>query len=205
MIPYASRPLALAIVPVGVGWQVALVVLGAGLIALMAQVQFPLPFSPVPVTGQTFAVLLVGASLGARLGATSVGLYLVGGVAGLPVFTGGTAGLARLSGPTGGYLIGFIAAAFVVGLLVERGWDRRIWTAAIAMLVGEVVIYVFGLGWLSRFPLTVGVMEAGLLPFIAGDLYKLGLAAVALPAARRLVRNSGAPTARTFDEASRFR
>lgn len=191
MIRTAARPLALTVVPVGLGWKVALVVLGAGLIALMAQLQFPLPFSPVPVTGQTFAVLLVGASLGARLGAASVGLYIAEGVAGLPVFTGGSAGLARLSGPTGGYLVGFIAAAFIVGLLAERGWDRRIWTAAVAMLVGEVLIYVFGVGWLSRFPLTVGLLDAGLLPFVAGDLYKLALAALALPAAWHLTSRTG--------------
>lgn len=188
MIRYATRPLALAFVPVGVWWRVGLVVLGSALIALMAQVQFPLPFSPVPVTGQTFAVLLVGASLGARLGAASVVLYVAEGVAGLPVFTGGTAGLARLGGPTGGYLIGFIAAASIIGLLAERGWDRRVWTASIAMLIGEVVIYVFGLSWLSRFPLPVGVLEAGLVPFIAGDLYKVILAALALPAARHITR-----------------
>ena len=147
-----------------------------------------MPFSPVPVTGQTLAVLLVGASLGARLGAASVVLYIVEGIAGLPVFAGGTAGLLRLSGPTGGYLIGFVAAAFVVGLLAERGWDRRIWTAAIAMLVGEVVIYVFGLSWLSRFPLPAGVLDAGLWPFVAGDIYKLVVAALLLPSAWRVAR-----------------
>jgi biotin transport system substrate-specific component len=187
----AARPLALALVPIGLWWKSALVVLGAGLIALLAQVQVPLPFSPVPVTGQTLAVLLVGASLGARLGAASVVLYVAEGVAGLPVFAGGTAGLLRLSGPTGGYLIGFIAAAFVVGLLAERGWDRRIRTAAIAMFVGEVAIYVFGLSWLSRFPLPVGVLDAGLWPFVAGDLYKLVIAALLLPSAWRLARRPG--------------
>jgi biotin transport system substrate-specific component len=184
----ATRPLALAVVPINLWSRAALVVVGAGLIALLAQAQVPLPFSPVPVTGQTLAVLLVGASLGARLGAASVALYIAEGVAGLPVFAGGTAGLARLSGPTGGYLVGFIAAAFVVGLLAERGWDRRIWTAAIAMFVGEVAIYVVGLGWLSRFPLPVGVLDAGLWPFVAGDLYKLVVAALLLPSAWRLAR-----------------
>jgi biotin transport system substrate-specific component len=183
-----GRPLALAVGPTGVWWTSALVVLGAGLIAISAQVQVPLPFSPVPVTGQTLAVLLVGASLGARLGAASVALYVAEGLAGLPVFAGGTSGLLRLSGPTGGYLIGFIAAAFVVGLLAERGWDRRVWTAAIAMFVGEIAIYVFGLSWLSRFPLPVGVLDAGLWPFVAGDVYKLVVAALLLPSAWRYAR-----------------
>lgn len=188
VIQSARRPLALAVAPTGLAWKVALVVVGAALIALAAQVQIPLPFSPVPVTGQTFAVLLVGASLGARLGTASVVLYIVEGVVGLPVFTGGGAGLARLGGPTGGYLVGFIAAAFVVGLLAERGWDRRPWTTALAMLAGEVVIYVFGLTWLSRFPLPVGLLEAGFVPFIAGDLYKVVLAALALRVAWRITR-----------------
>lgn len=183
-----ARPLALAALPAGALWQAAAVLAGSALIALTAQVQIPLPFSPVPVTGQTFGVLLVAASLGARLGPASVGLYVLEGAAGLPVYAGGTAGLARLSGPTGGYLGGFVAAAVVVGALAQRGWDRRVPTAVAAMLTGEVVIYAFGLAWLARFPLPVGLLDAGLIPFIAGDLYKIALAALALSAAWRLIR-----------------
>jgi biotin transport system substrate-specific component len=181
------RPLALALAPAGALWQAVLVVAGSALIALAAQIAIPLPFSPVPVTGQTFAVLLVAAALGARLGPASVALYVGEGLAGLPVFAGGTAGLARLTGPTGGYLVGFVVAALVVGRLAQLGWDRRIVTAVVAMLAGEVVIYAFGLAWLSRFPLSVGLLEAGLLPFIPGDLFKVVLAAVALPGAWRIV------------------
>ncbi len=188
MLLARHRPLALAIAPEGVAWRALAVVVGSGLIALAAQVSIPLPFSPVPVTGQTFAVLLVAAALGARLGPASVGLYVLEGVIGLPVFAGGAAGVARLTGPTGGYLVGFIAAAVVVGALAQRGWDRRLPTAVLAMLVGEVVIYAFGLAWLARFPLQVGLLEAGLLPFIVGDLYKLALAALALRTAWRAVR-----------------
>jgi biotin transport system substrate-specific component len=180
--------LALTLVPTALVWRVVLVVAGSALIALGAQLALPLPFSPVPVTGQTFAVLIVGASLGSRLGPLSVMLYVVEGAAGLPVFAGGTGGLARLGGPTAGYLVGFVVAAAIVGALAERGWDRRVWTAAIAMLAGEIAIYAFGLAWLARFPLATGVLEAGLYPFIPGDLYKLSLAALALPAAWRLVR-----------------
>lgn len=168
-------------------WRAVLVVAGSALIALAAQIAIPLPFSPVPVTGQTFAVLLVAAALGPRLGPAGVGLYVAEGLIGLPVYAGGTAGLARLTGPTGGYLIGFVVAAFVVGWLAQRGWDRRIATAVLAMLAGEVAIYVFGLAWLSRFPLSVGLLGAGLLPFVAGDLYKVALAAAALPMAWRLL------------------
>lgn len=184
----ASRPIVLTFVPDSTLWRVALVVVGTAFLALAARIQIPLPFSPVPVTGQTLAVLLIGASLGARLGAATVALYVAEGVVGLPVFAGGTSGLLRLTGPTGGYLVGFIAAAFVVGWLVERGWDRRVWTAAVAMLLGEAAIYVFALIWLSRFPLTVGLLDAGLWPFIAGDVYKLLVAALLLPTARRLTR-----------------
>jgi biotin transport system substrate-specific component len=183
-----ARSLALTLVPSGVAWRAVLVVVGSALIALGAQIAVPLPFSPVPVTGQTFAVLLVGASLGSRLGAASVTLYVLEGLAGLPVFAGGTAGLARLGGPTGGYLVGFVFAAAIVGALAERGWDRRVWTAAVAMLVGEAAIYVCGVAWLARFQLPVSPLDAGLYPFIAGDLYKVVLAALALPAAWRLVR-----------------
>jgi biotin transport system substrate-specific component len=188
MLAARHRPLALTVAPEGLLWQALLAVAGSALIALTAQIQIPLPFSPVPVTGQTFGVLLVAASLGAMLGPASVGLYVLEGAIGLPVYAGGASGIARLTGPTGGYLVGFVAAAFVIGALVRRGWDRRIATAAAAMLAGEVLIYAFGLAWLARFPLPVGVLEAGLYPFIVGDLYKLALAAVALPAAWRLVR-----------------
>lgn len=181
------RPLVSALAPAGLAWKAAAVVIGSALIALTAQVQIPLPFSPVPVTGQTFGVLLVAASLGATLGPASVGLYVLEGLAGLPVYAGGASGIARLTGPTGGYLIGFVAAAVVIGWLAQRGWDRRIGSAVLAMLAGEVAIYVFGLAWLSRFPLKVGLLDAGLLPFIPGDLYKLALAAVALPTAWRVV------------------
>lgn len=182
------RPLAMTLVPSGLAWRVLVVVAGSALVALAAQVRIPLPFSPVPVTGQTFAVLLVAAALGARLGPASLGLYVLEGAVGLPVFAGGNAGLATLSGATGGYLVGFVAAAAVVGALAQRGWDRRFATAALAMLAGEVVIYACGLAWLARFPLPVGLLDAGLTPFLVGDAYKLVLAALALPAAWRLAR-----------------
>lgn len=187
LLAVRQRSLVAAVAPAGLAWQAIAVVAGSALVALTAQIQIPLPFSPVPVTGQTFGVLLVAASLGARLGPASVGLYVLEGAVGLPVYAGGAAGLARLGGPTGGYLVGFVAAAAVIGALARRGWDRRLPTAFLAMLAGEVAIYVFGLAWLSRFPLQVGLLEAGLLPFIPGDLYKAALAALALPAAWRLV------------------
>jgi len=181
------RPLALAAWPGSLLWQAVLVVAGSAVIALAAQIAVPLPFSPVPVTGQTFAVLLVAASLG-RLGIASVVLYIIEGAIGLPVFAGGAFGLARLVGPTGGYLAGFVLAAVILAWCVDRGFDRRIRTALLAMLAAEVAIYASGVIWLARFPLGVPVLQAGLYPFIPGDLLKLVAAGLALPAAWRIIR-----------------
>lgn len=173
-------------------WREALLVLGGSvLIALAAQVAIPLPFSPVPVTGQTFAVLLVGALLGSRRGALSLLAYLAEGAVGLPVFAGGGSGLPWLLGPTGGYLVGFVAAAFVTGWLTERGWDRRIHTTALAMLIGNGVIYLCGLPWLARFVGADRVLALGLWPFVPGDLIKLALAALALPSGWKLMAQVG--------------
>jgi biotin transport system substrate-specific component len=173
-------------------WREALLVVGGSLlIALSAQVAIPLPFSPVPVTGQTLAVLLVGALLGCRRGASSLLVYLAEGVVGLPVFAGGGSGLLWLLGPTGGYLVGFIAAAWLVGWLCQRGWDRRAGTAALAMVLGNAVLYLCGLCWLARFVGTERVLALGLLPFVPGDLIKVALAALALPAGWRVFGRTG--------------
>jgi len=171
--------------------RVLAVLAGAGFVALLAQVALPLPFTPVPVTLQTLGVLLVGAALGSRLGAQALGLYLAAGAAGLPVFAGGGAGLAWLLGPTGGYLLGFLAAAWLAGALVERfDSGRRPIAAFLAMLAASAAIYAFGLaglaGWtlLAGKPLSLPVLLAlGFYPFALGDLLKAGLAAMLLPAA----------------------
>ena len=161
--------------------------------ALSAQIAFYI--GPVPITGQTFAVLLAGALLGSKRGALSQLTYLGLGAMGAPIFAGWMGGPAVLMGPTGGYLIGFVAAAFVVGLLAERGWDRRTWSMALAMLVGNIVIYVFGLSWLSiwlgHFAPKSSVLATGLYPFIPGDLLKIVLAAVALPSGWALLNRFG--------------
>ena len=183
----ATRPIALVLLPGSLAWKAVLVLAGSALIALAAQLRISLPFSPVPVTGQTFAVLLVAAALG-QLGLASVIAYLFEGAGGLPVFAGGASGVAYMTGPTGGYLIGFALAAALVGSAAERGWDRHLATALAAMFLVEVAIYVCGLAWLARFPLPVSLLDAGLIPFIPGDLAKMALAALALPGAWRLVR-----------------
>jgi biotin transport system substrate-specific component len=179
--------LAEATIPRGGLLRDALLIVGGSLLtALCAQIVIPL--TPVPITGQTFAVLLTGAALGALRGTAAIGLYVVEGLVGLPVFAGGGAGLARLQGPTGGYLLGFIAAAYLTGTLAERGWDRRVRFAAVAMAAGNVVIYLFGVPWLALFLGWPKAVTAGLLPFIPGDLLKLAAAALALPGAWVLVR-----------------
>jgi len=178
------------LVPIRVGERVnarvrdiALVVAGALLVYLTARIAIPVPGSPVPITGQTFGVLLVGGALGFRRGLIAVGLYVVLGVVGLPFFAEGKGGLSVVWGATGGYLIGFVVAAALVGRLAELGWDRRIGGAVGAMLLGNVVIYVVGLPWLKA---VTGMsieetVSSGLTPFLLGDALKLALAAVLFP------------------------
>jgi len=162
---------------------IVLMVASSLLVAICAQIQIPL--QPVPITMQTYAALVVGMAYGTRLGAATLLLYLVEGVIGLPVFAGYTSGLLALA--SGGYIIGFVLAAGVVGWLAERGWDRNAVTTALAMLIGNIVIYVPGLLWLSTFVGSEKTLGYGLTPFILGDLLKLALAAVLMPMAWKLV------------------
>jgi biotin transport system substrate-specific component len=168
---------------------VLLVCAGTAFVALAAQVSIPLGFTPVPITGQTFAVLLVGASLGSIRGAASLVLYLAIGAAGAPVYSEQKGGWEVFSGATGGDIVGFVAAAALVGALAERRWDRRFATSVSAMLTGSVVIYFCGLVWLHHVigGSWEGTLTAGLYPFVPGDVIKLYLAALALPAAWKLV------------------
>ena len=172
----------------------ALLVAGACLVtALAAQIAIPLPGSPVPITGQSFAVLLSGAVLGAKRGFLAQALYLAEGAIGLPVFAGGLGGAAMLAGPTGGYLIGFPLAALLVGALAERGWDRRFVTMLAAMLLGSAVIFALGVANLSRFVPGDLVLAQGLLPFLPGDLIKSSLAAAAFPGVWRAIERRSGP------------
>jgi biotin transport system substrate-specific component len=159
-----------------------LVVLASLLTAAAAQLEIRLPWTPVPVSGQTFAVLLAGTVLGARRAFLAQALYLAEGACGLPFFSGGASGLAPLLGPSGGYLVAFPFAAAATGWLAERAWDRRPLTMFLAMLAGSVVIFAVGLAQLSRFVPASGLLAAGLLPFIAGDVLKCALAAGLAPA-----------------------
>lgn len=167
-------------------------VVGASLVtALAAQLAVPVPWSPVPMTGQTFAVLLSGAVLGPRRAFLAQLLYLAEGAIGLPFFAGGAFGLAKLIGPTGGYLVAFPFAAAVTGFLAQRGWDRRFVTMAAAMLLGSLVIFASGLAWLSRFVPAENLLAAGFFPFVIGDLVKTTLSALAFPSAWAWVNRRG--------------
>lgn len=159
----------------------AAVVLGSLFIAACGRVAIPLPFTPVPLSLGTLGVLYAGALLGARRGAAAVGLYLLEGACGLPVFAGGAAGFAHFAGPTGGYLAGFPVGAFVTGTLAERGWDRSPAKAFAMTLLGSLPI--LGLGWLglTRFMAPGAALAAGVAPFIPGDLIKSALTAGLLP------------------------
>lgn len=166
--------------------QIVLVLAGSALLAISAQIKIPL--YPVPVTGQTLVVLMIGMAYGSRLGAATLLAYLVEGGMGLPVFAGGGAGWATLAGPTGGYLIGFLVAAFLLGLLAERGMGRGPVSTALAMIVGTALIYAFGVTHLSGFIGFEKAVAAGLLPFLYGDALKLIVAAGLMPLAWRGVR-----------------
>lgn len=185
-----SATLRLAVfAPSSVLVDVLLVFAGAALVAASAQVAIPLPFTPVPITGQTFSVVLVGASLGALRGTASLALYVAVGLIGAPIYTDGASGWATVSGASGGYLLGFVLAAAVTGWLAERRWDRRFSSAVAAMLTGNVVIYLVGLPWLAAVLDTnlERTLELGLYPFVPGNILKLYLAGALLPAAWRLV------------------
>lgn len=208
-LPATERGLTIAdfLVPIRIGERlsstarhVGLVIAGAIVVALAAQVSIPLPFTPVPITGQTFGVLLVGGALGFRRGALALLLYVLAGFV-LPIYADHGSGIARLvavSGghvalfPTGGYLLGFVLAAAVVGRLAELGWDRTVPGAVAALLIGNVLVYVIGVPWLA---VAAGrdlgwAVQQGLVPFVATDALKLLLAAGLFPAAWWVVGRS---------------
>jgi biotin transport system substrate-specific component len=188
-----AATLRFAVVPrTGLLTDALLVCAGTAFVALAAQFSIHLGFTPVPITGQTFAVLLVAAAYGTVRGTASLLLYLLIGIAGAPVYAEHRHGWEVFSGATGGYIVGFVIAAALTGYLAERGWDRRFSTAVSVMLTGNVVIYAFGLVWLHH-TLSVNwptALEWGLYPFVPGDIFKLYLAALALPGAWKLVERA---------------
>lgn len=172
-------------------WMRNLIFAIGGTIALWISAKIQVPFFPVPMTMQTFAVLVIGMAFGWRLGGATVALYLLEGAVGLPVFAGTPEkgiGLAYMVGPTGGYLAGFVIAATAVGWLAERGWDRKMAPTLIAMVAGTAIIFACGLLWLGT---VLGwdkpILEFGLIPFLPAAAFKVALAAAVLPAAWRLI------------------
>ena len=180
--------LGVALAPLDLVRQVGLVIGFSLLTALAAQVVIPV--GPIPVTGQTFAVLLIGALLGSRLGAMAMIAYLIEGASGLPFFQSGHFGLLYLMGPTGGYLIAFPAAAYVTGAFAEHGWDRRFLTAAAAMAIGSAIIMLSGWAWFSVVMHTSPMLTlyATVIKFIPGDIIKILLAAAVLPSGWKLLK-----------------
>ncbi|HEX7405196.1 MAG TPA: biotin transporter BioY [Candidatus Nanopelagicaceae bacterium] len=165
--------------------------IGVGTIFLagLAQIALPIPGSPVPVTGQTLGVLLIGTSYGAVLGLSTFLTYLLVGLAGAPVFAGGGHGLARLTGATGGYLVGMLVASLVIGWLAGRAWDQHLGTALPTMLLGDAIIFSFGLFWLHNFTgkSWSWTLAAGFTPFIIGEILKIAIAGTSLPIVWRFV------------------
>lgn len=193
-----ARRLVLAeILPAGLTRSGVTVILGASLTAVAAQVTIPIPGSPVPVTGQTFAVLLTAAALGPARGLAAQALYLVLGVAGLPVFAGAGHGLGVVFGATGGYLAGFLVAAVLTGYGARRGADRSPVRTLLLFALASAVIYLMGTAWLcldTGMSASAGI-AAGVTPFLPGDTAKALLAAGLLPGAWRLAgRGAGSPT-----------
>jgi biotin transport system substrate-specific component len=174
-------------------YDVAVVMGGSVVISLCAQIAIG---GPVPITGQTFAVLMIAALLGSRRAILCVLTYLAEGLLGLPVFAQGGAGVGVLLGPRGGYLVGFVAVAYIVGSLAQCGWDRRPATTVLAMVLGSVGLYACGLTWLfclaHAFARPLGghgVLAVGLYPFLPGDAVKIALAAILLPAGWKMIRH----------------
>lgn len=168
---------------------VTLALVGTALLTLSAKVQ--VPFWPVPMTMQTFAVIVIGMAYGWRLGGATVALYLLEGAVGLPVFAGTPEkgiGIAYMAGPTGGYLVGFVVAAMAAGWLAERGWDRNFLSALAVNVIGTMLIFLFGLGWLAGLIGFEKAVTFGLVPFLLASVLKIGLGAAVMPLAWRRVK-----------------
>jgi biotin transport system substrate-specific component len=163
--------------------QISLILTGTVFLAAMAQISFPIPGSPVPFTGQTLGVLLLGTAYGAGLGFSTVAFYLLMGMAGAPIFASGASGIERVIGPTGGYLVGMLISSIVLGALAGRKWDQKIKTVIPTMIIGNLVVFTVGLFWLKQYTgqSWLWTFEKGFTPFIFGEIIKIAIASTALP------------------------
>jgi len=168
---------------------IALISGGVLLLAASAQIAIPVPGSPVPVTGQTLGVLLIGTSYGSGIGLATFAIYLLAGIVGAPVFAGASFGIEKITGATGGYLIGMLITTYVLGLLAKRRLDQKFLTALPSMLLGNVIIFSCGIIWLQHFTGKdwTWTINAGLTPFIVGEILKIAIAGTSLPILWRLV------------------
>ena len=170
-------------------WKELPLLIGFNLILVATSyISFDLPYSPVPITAQTFGVLLIAMALGRVRAVGVVAAYLLEGIAGLPVFAGGTAGFVKIIGPTGGYLIGFLAGAYVIGWLADKGWDKSYLKSVLAMIIGSAIIFAFGLIWLAKFVPAESLLSLGLIPYLPGSVVKISLAAVILPSIWKFIK-----------------
>jgi biotin transport system substrate-specific component len=169
--------------------QISLILTGTVFLAVMAQISIPIPGSPVPFTGQTLGVLLLGTAYGAGLGFSTIAFYLLMGMAGAPIFSSGTSGIERIVGPTGGYLVGMLISSLVLGALAGRKWDQKIKTVIPTMIIGNSIIFSVGLFWLYQYTgqSWSWTFEKGFTPFIFGEILKIAIASTALPAVWKYV------------------
>ena len=189
MTAYTAAPVLVDTWATGSRAKNAVLVVGLTLFtAACAQVAVPLPFTPVPLTLQTFAVLVGAAALGAKRAVIAQILYVLAAAAGAPVLAGASHGMAKVLGPTGGYIVGFIVASFVVGSIAQRGATRHAGTTVAAYAAGTAVVYALGVSWLAVYAdmSLVDALRAGMVPFLIGDLIKAVAAGAVLPAAWRL-------------------
>lgn len=185
-MPLAAAPPIEALVQTSALRWVVAIVLGSAALAIASQLSIPL--QPVPMTMQTYAVIMIGALCGWRLAALTVLAYLVEGAAGLPVFADGAAGLAKMIGTTGGYLIGFLPAAALIGYLADRGWNNVAWKLAASLLVGHLVVFAFGVSYLASFTGVEKAIALGFVPFILGTVLKTALAFFSVYGIRRFTK-----------------
>jgi biotin transport system substrate-specific component len=169
--------------------QISMILTGTVFLAVMAQISFPIPGSPVPFTGQTLGVLLLGTAYGAGLGFSTIAFYLLMGMAGAPIFSSGTSGIERIAGPTGGYLVGMLISSLVLGAFAGRKWDQRIKTVIPTMIIGNSIIFAIGLLWLHQYTgqTWLWTFDKGFTPFIFGEIIKIAIASTALPAVWKYV------------------